>query len=1222
MELNQDRVRCLQQWMKFLLPEDNDTGVRDWRTLLKLLDLAKDSNLCSTIDGEDLPKMVYRVLSDFFSVDLTTVIPMDAADICSPASAYYCLLLLALTMGLRLKSKLFMTAAFQLPSTMHYYIVEMTQPLIEDCPISISSFESLSSGSENKQITPIHQSKSLKIPLTCPVASKLPLLPFGHREKNKTNSELIFDDSSIGNEQSYKFGSRSLYSSPENFFESHCHIHKRRNCATKSAFGNDLELEADSPLYSLKSILESPQVIPKGQFLSKLDEIRSLSSKLSELQHLYDENMCELRRLNSELQTSEMRRKEVEVRLKRRESELSELRDELTYEIEMRSLHEQKSKLVDHLQESLNDAQEKLKLMDQLSEKSQKLIEENNYLRAKEKELEAIRSRLCYQQELERQLSQMKVAAELADREIHELLRQREQLLATSEAEQLAQANSLIRNQRSVSETVSSQCDKREYSSCEKCSPSPDSSQPGFDSEAQFPVSDVSSAECLASVVIVNSQLQNLELAVVKAQNDYQSMRRKFTVQRFTSLFVTALAKHRKNIINSLQHSCETLTEELSCLKSLMNSRFEKLCEQLTLLRSHLEESYTKMNEEINKHKKASEEIEKLNLKLVGLERKYNESKIANKKLHVQLDDQINANKIFRTTTEEEIDRLKNSLATSSAEYSSVISSISKEHRREKDQLLLDIKRAEDSKEISLQETANLKLLLENTIAELTDEKEKLTQISALSDTFKSEVADLRASLSKTRKYLLEAEDNLKSNDDRIKSLQVTNDELNTKLSVSENSNMLKEKEVFRLTTRIVELELENKRSSEKIAELESLAESATRLRLDLERHSETLRSQCSGMESGWLSTRMQLSETREQLIKTEELLHETRLRLLRANYEKDEVAERLALIASKNPALRKVRSTLELGSDLLGVYDVAKTETKPHHSDSATGNLVHNKHLESEVRGDSNMGDQNNSGTGLISKACCDVAVQKCDPHSHHWPPFANITAPVSPGTLQNNNPDAVSATSVPLHRCRFGRLIVAPEGEEAKVLKSITYQSSHSHHPPVAKAENKSDFGSVKLSNPSTVFKPTDGVPQPDSEATCSRSVSSTLSYVPETPSYLLNNANRSRSRSAYEIATVPLKLSSGNDSSLVCSDTTVSSASHSSLTMVESGISSKRNVWIARKLHKHPKNVTFKDSRVKGGRFVEPYPPCSGTSRNKANENENSGKSTWRRVWSRKK
>ncbi|CAH8552794.1 unnamed protein product [Heterobilharzia americana] len=1219
MELNQDRVRCLQQWMKFLLPEDNDTGVRDWRTLLKLLDLAKDSNLCSTIDGEDLPKMVYRVLSDFFSVDLTTVIPMDAADICSPASAYYCLLLLALTMGLRLKSKLFMTAAFQLPSTMHYYIVEMTQPLIEDCPISISSFESLSSGSENKQITPIHQSKSLKIPLTCPVASKLPLLPFGHREKNKTNSELIFDDSSIGNEQSYKFGSRSLYSSPENFFESHCHIHKRRNCATKSAFGNDLELEADSPLYSLKSILESPQVIPKGQFLSKLDEIRSLSSKLSELQHLYDENMCELRRLNSELQTSEMRRKEVEVRLKRRESELSELRDELTYEIEMRSLHEQKSKLVDHLQESLNDAQEKLKLMDQLSEKSQKLIEENNYLRAKEKELEAIRSRLCYQQELERQLSQMKVAAELADREIHELLRQREQLLATSEAEQLAQANSLIRNQRSVSETVSSQCDKREYSSCEKCSPSPDSSQPGFDSEAQFPVSDVSSAECLASVVIVNSQLQNLELAVVKAQNDYQSMRRKFTVQRFTSLFVTALAKHRKNIINSLQHSCETLTEELSCLKSLMNSRFEKLCEQVSSSESRLIQSnqmiaeiQTKQSEKVAhlyaEKKKLNYEIDKIRL----------ENQIAFHESENKVDSLTAENKKLNT----EIDRLKNSLATSSAEYSSVISSISKEHRREKDQLLLDIKRAEDSKEISLQETANLKLLLENTIAELTDEKEKLTQISALSDTFKSEVADLRASLSKTRKYLLEAEDNLKSNDDRIKSLQVTNDELNTKLSVSENSNMLKEKEVFRLTTRIVELELENKRSSEKIAELESLAESATRLRLDLERHSETLRSQCSGMESGWLSTRMQLSETREQLIKTEELLHETRLRLLRANYEKDEVAERLALIASKNPALRKVRSTLELGSDLLGVYDVAKTETKPHHSDSATGNLVHNKHLESEVRGDSNMGDQNNSGTGLISKACCDVAVQKCDPHSHHWPPFANITAPVSPGTLQNNNPDAVSATSVPLHRCRFGRLIVAPEGEEAKVLKSITYQSSHSHHPPVAKAENKSDFGSVKLSNPSTVFKPTDGVPQPDSEATCSRSVSSTLSYVPETPSYLLNNANRSRSRSAYEIATVPLKLSSGNDSSLVCSDTTVSSASHSSLTMVESGISSKRNVWIARKLHKHPKNVTFKDSRVKGGRFVEPYPPCSGTSRNKANENENSGKSTWRRVWSRKK
>lgn len=65
-------------------------------------------------------------------------------------------------MGLRLKSKLFMSAAFKLPSTMHYHIVEMTQPLIEDCPISMTSFEALSLDLENHPVTPIHQSRNIK----------------------------------------------------------------------------------------------------------------------------------------------------------------------------------------------------------------------------------------------------------------------------------------------------------------------------------------------------------------------------------------------------------------------------------------------------------------------------------------------------------------------------------------------------------------------------------------------------------------------------------------------------------------------------------------------------------------------------------------------------------------------------------------------------------------------------------------------------------------------------------------------------------------------------------------------------------------------------------------------------------------------------------------------------------------------------------------------------
>ena len=65
-------------------------------------------------------------------------------------------------MGLRLKPKLFMSAAFQLPRTMHCYVVEMTRPLIEDCPISVASFDALISGSENQPVTPVYQTKSLK----------------------------------------------------------------------------------------------------------------------------------------------------------------------------------------------------------------------------------------------------------------------------------------------------------------------------------------------------------------------------------------------------------------------------------------------------------------------------------------------------------------------------------------------------------------------------------------------------------------------------------------------------------------------------------------------------------------------------------------------------------------------------------------------------------------------------------------------------------------------------------------------------------------------------------------------------------------------------------------------------------------------------------------------------------------------------------------------------
>lgn len=76
-------------------------------------------------------------------------------------------------------------------------------------------------------------------------------------------------------------------------------------------------------------------------------------------------------------------------------------------------------------------------------------------------------------------------------------------------------------------------------------------------------------------------------------------------------------------------------------------------------------------------------------------------------------------------------------------------------------------------------------------------------------------------------------------------------------------------------------------------------------------------------------------------------------------------------------------------------------------------------------------------------------------------WPPYSSITAPVSPGGLQKENHKALSGTSIPFHSCRFGRLIISPDGDEAKELKSITYQTTHKLYSAPSKTENENQIG-----------------------------------------------------------------------------------------------------------------------------------------------------------------
>lgn len=87
--------------------------------------------------------------------------------------------------------------------------------------------------------------------------------------------------------------------------------------------------------------------------MAKLEESRHLSTELAEMRHLYELTSADLDQLNAACQSSELQRKEAELRLRRQEAELNDLRDELTHERESRCRWEQTARNIDRLVYSL-----------------------------------------------------------------------------------------------------------------------------------------------------------------------------------------------------------------------------------------------------------------------------------------------------------------------------------------------------------------------------------------------------------------------------------------------------------------------------------------------------------------------------------------------------------------------------------------------------------------------------------------------------------------------------------------------------------------------------------------------------------------------------------------------------------------------------------------------------------------------------------------------------
>ncbi|KAF6770480.1 hypothetical protein AHF37_11104, partial [Paragonimus kellicotti] len=120
----------------------------------------------------------------------------------------------------------------------------------------------------------------------------------------------------------------------------------------------------------------------QSHYLTKLEELREVSAQLAEVRHLYEETNMEVQRLNSCNQNLELQCKELEVKLKRRELELTELQDELACEHESRLNCEGAAQHSDRLRERLNCAFEELKSLSNVAVENTELHKEVSQLRA------------------------------------------------------------------------------------------------------------------------------------------------------------------------------------------------------------------------------------------------------------------------------------------------------------------------------------------------------------------------------------------------------------------------------------------------------------------------------------------------------------------------------------------------------------------------------------------------------------------------------------------------------------------------------------------------------------------------------------------------------------------------------------------------------------------------------------------------------------------------
>ncbi|KAF7254838.1 hypothetical protein EG68_07433 [Paragonimus skrjabini miyazakii] len=1063
MQVATQKLDCIQKWIEVIILKRPTFEDNQDTTLLELIDLMKEGRLLTSTASTDLYRVVLDILSDFYAVDVAEVLlPTKTDSINYSVYGKCCLLLLVLAMGLRLKCKLFMSAAFKLPAALHYTVVEMTQPLIDDSPISLTSFSSLTVDSENRPSTPVGRNNPLRtFPVTCPVGGRM---PFSVRVEKSDVTVLAINDERQTPQTRCRSPSTEHYlspvsaTSPNRLFGAKTNGLRLRNPALRSIFDTEFE-QVDSPLYSLKTILDSPNLIPKSHYLTKLEELREVSAQLAEVRHLYEETNMEVQRLNSCNQNLELQCKEFEIKLKHRELELRELKDELACEQESRLNCEGAAQHSDRLRERLNCAFEELKSLSKVAVENTELHKEVSQLRAQVKSLESLRPRLIDQQLLRHQLESLKEKLRVADEKVLQLICEREESLAATLA--ASSAKSLEYKQHLKS------CDAMLRDGCATCHPvnfnfSPDSSQPGMGEELEnqregdkILVEGIVSSVCdsqaltnvisasytpenLASVVAVNEQIASLESALSATKVDFQDAKRQIVRWQCRAIAAKALSFRRLESFDKVATELTVAISKTSQMETFYAEKFTWMETQLTTMKSRLQSAEESVN---------------------SFDRNYVETQetwiAREKKLRAELEHCEQTSKIACSELTEQLQmRIEEIHQKDSKIYE--LETILEETKAEAAKKIEALKQSASLQQITMQkETTEMRCAVQHQ----TDMCERLTK--RLQDQLKANEA--------YRKTTEEQIDHLRNqlstlSAERSASVLQKNQEyqaLQTRLNVeiqqlkdtgeatSRHAACLQQElEECQEKTEICQQKLQDALRS---AELKGLELSELRLAYtDLQQRSEKTESDLSLMKNQVQSLTRELSDKKSCLSELEREKHclETRCNIL-----SDRSATLEADAQHYQDRIREYKSLIDSAQQ-----DRAETErrcgTLRDQLHLVESDWMHSQAQLSQTRSQLTQVEQLLHETKLklqrmeYSHADTLERLARCESRRNRvsvkrgWPPYADTTAPISPRNFREGK--TYSGNSPERHSRRFCRFILDPEDEPQGDLetKSIPLQ------------------------------------------------------------------------------------------------------------------------------------------------------------------------------------